>query len=349
MVRRPFWFWVLTVLLVLFPRTLAVASSSPLPPLSVALFADSRDGCLGGPGLLFCTSDGGRSWHPIYHGAATPEAVVWSRGHVSLLLAGDRLLSASRGHWQPVSRWRLINIGRVGPRLVGLTASHRLVLSRDGGVQWSLLPLSPVTTLSVQAGVARVITRHGWMYRSSSGLLWDRVGSLPSLPGFHTEQIAFANQQDGWVLAAAGSVCVYSQPYLVYATRDGGRAWNPILKGTSSCWAGPSPKLALAPEGFPLSLTPDGRRDVLLAVGMPAESRLTVVEVGAGGVLARFSVTGGTGLLPMGAVAVAGESRTGWLVTAGVRGAGVIFRLSRHRHHWTVEPAPTVAAVFRKG
>lgn len=135
---------------------------------------------------LVRSDDGGRSWSEVsLLGEADLHALVVTEG---LLLGaeatqGSLLASTDGGRsWQERGQVELVALAAQpdGQLLVGSTID-RVVRSDDGGRTWAPVTAGPAVLATAEDAFIAA-DPHGQVHRSTDGVDWERVGSLPSAP-----------------------------------------------------------------------------------------------------------------------------------------------------------------------
>ena len=318
------------VLLGVFPSRMAPAAGT-LPPLSYVSFENTSVGCVAGPGVAFCTRDGGKQWGAIYRGRLTPHAVLFKGTKVWRLLAGTELLAPAGAGWSAVSPLSFRAVASLGRNLLGLKTDHKLVLSNDGGQKWTPVPLQNVEALNVHADIARVIEGKG-VYESVTGQFFTRTGTIPN-QHLSSLQMTFTGQKNGWLLESMAQACAGQMPYEVLGTIDGGKVWKPVVAGASACWPNRmEPGHVGGPAGYPIHLATNGLAAGWLLVDQPGAGRMVLVRVTPQRFVWQLPVphTGGNQVGDLEMVTL----RSGWVVASTTHGVGVVFHLVEVGHRW---------------
>jgi photosystem II stability/assembly factor-like uncharacterized protein len=238
-------------------------------------------------GQVARSTDGGRSWHVVLPRPGP---------HAALGLAAGYFLGPDLG-------WAVQTLQRIQGPQGGLSYLIRVFGTSDGGRHWwssAPLPDDPLPSerldccTSLQDQILFTDSQHGWLYgmawaqfdegdyqvtqrlwqTSDGGRSWTSVPGHMPLEGATeqggetcvstgTFQVAFANQQDGWLTTSA-CAATGSSP-LVWRTTDGGLTWTPsplhIPPG-----GGPVPGASGVSAGMPWIVRSEGRTSLVVAV-----------------------------------------------------------------------------------
>jgi photosystem II stability/assembly factor-like uncharacterized protein len=217
-----------------------------MPLREIAAAADGALVASGSLGDLLRSADGGRSWRPIavaYPNMNTPpdlRMLMPNPAGDALIAAGppgDILRSNADAtawqvvHWSDIEQerafpWLLVD--RARNLMVAVESRGLLQVSRDGGVEWTPVPVDVPEggsfwqgTVHAPSGTMLIAGKAGAAARSTDGARsWSRVdtGTQANLYGSYAEEsLLFLMGQDGTLLRST----------------DVGVSWHPVTSGTN--------------------------------------------------------------------------------------------------------------------
>jgi photosystem II stability/assembly factor-like uncharacterized protein len=230
------------------------------PDLTAIAFATPEVGWAVGPGLIWRSDNGGRTWRAEYAGRAdltgvdaVSPAVAYAWGGAALWRTDDggRVWQGLRVPNGPSYDAAVLSLSAAGASVayvaVGSTVATAAAtfVSHNGGGTWARvrtpLPFGQLAFTSASDGWA--VTRLGAdVYRTvDGGRTWTRsfTGPVPTPPGTPLSGVLTSAGPTGAYLLLIGGSGMSQTSYSVYHTTDGAQ-WDPVV-AVSTAGAGPAP------------------------------------------------------------------------------------------------------------
>ncbi|GGJ10161.1 hypothetical protein GCM10010885_19160 [Alicyclobacillus cellulosilyticus] len=216
--------------------------NGPWPALSAVAFPDIRHGYVGGDGLVLATHDGGVHWYRSYSGSQSVRALVFVHADTGWALLSHGLLATDDGG----RTWRGMKLPPVhdgegdplpvtyalplSARAGYVVCGHQLWYTADGGRRW-VMRLPAVDAVSFSSRQVGWAAGEGRVWRTDDGgRHWRKVFTAPLDRGTPwSAQIAGVGRRAAWVLWTSPVGAADQNPYVVFATTDGGASWHSVL------------------------------------------------------------------------------------------------------------------------
>lgn len=267
------------------------ADADPLHFTDIDFLSDTT-GRAAGNGFLIGTSDGGSHWQKIYKGSWLFDQIVFPDNVKGWALAKaseagpDYLLKTTDGG----TTWTRVNpqsmgfkhIDVVGGTVFGYTFNG-VYKSTNGGTTWQKIKVPANTRGAVfdnasgSSGYALTVIPGGGytvMKTKNGGAVWSTVLKVTSLSS--SGGALYSNGKQVWALLN-GEVGMSQISYSLYASRNGGSAWNRVI-AQDTAGGGPAPGSGKAaasegpasPGGHPGNMQLIGAGTAYLAGASPA-------------------------------------------------------------------------------
>lgn len=238
----------------------APGARAALPDLAAISFATPDVGWAVGPGLIWRTNDGARTWRVQYTGradlygvdAVSPSvAYAWGGRALWRTVDGGRIWHPLRVPGAPGPHMAVLSLSAAGRRVAYVALGSTVVtaasafVTRDGGRTWTSLriplPLGQLAFTSPSDGWA--VTRLGAdVYRTvDGGRKWSRSFAAPgpTFPPAPLSGVLATAGRHGAYLLLIGASGMTQTSYSVYHTANGAH-WTPVV-AVSTAGAGPAP------------------------------------------------------------------------------------------------------------
>ena len=223
------------------------------PDFTAISFATAGTGWVAGPGWVWHTGDGGRTWEAQYAGRVQIQGLQAVNPRVVYAWSSTTLLASENGgaSWKVSYRAQgtILDVSAVSPLVAYVATLSGLHVTRNGGASWvevpTRTPLAQVAFTSPSQGWG--LTRTGRVVRTENGgRTWSVSFALRDWqPGTGDggvdvgDRLAASSAIDAWVLYSGGSG-MNQTSYAVYHTSDGGKNWRAAV-AVPTAGAGPAP------------------------------------------------------------------------------------------------------------